>query len=107
MDELEGVTPSTNIRRYKSLFRYSSIKGLKRARQDSKKFLKGIYDPNSVTKALKFSKWLLERKIITIECVIDEVRETPPLIFEIHEEGGDKEKVMGTMLAQTNQLILR
>jgi hypothetical protein len=43
------------------------MKDLQRARQDSKKSKRRISDPNSIKKALKFSKRLLAKKGIIVE----------------------------------------
>lgn len=44
------------------------MKKLQRARYDSKNLRRRIIDPNSITKALKFSKRFLEKIGIAIRC---------------------------------------
>jgi hypothetical protein len=57
-----------------------------------KKLKRGIIDSNSITKALKFSKRLLEKKGIVIKLDSEEGQKMIPPITENGSEDGSKEK---------------
>jgi hypothetical protein len=96
MHELEEKTPSTSIKKRscKSKIWYSSLKKLQKTRQDSKKLRRGNTHPNSITKAPKLSRRLLEWTGIVIGRNISEGQEMTPPITEIGLQKGDMEKDM-------------
>jgi hypothetical protein len=60
MHKGDGITPSTNTRkkRFKSSFRYSTMKELKKAREYKRAMKKSSDEPSSVTKTLRVVKKL-------------------------------------------------
>jgi hypothetical protein len=75
----EEVAPSTSIRkkRYKSSFRYSTMKELQNASEYKRSSKKDSSDPNNVKKTLKFLKRLLKMSETIMECNEQEGLRTP------------------------------
>jgi hypothetical protein len=80
------------MRRYKSLFRYWTLKQLENAKQYKKSSKQYSFDTSNVTKTLKFPKRLLRMSEIIMECDEQEGLQTPPAFNEFEVLGRAQQK---------------
>jgi hypothetical protein len=86
------------------------MKDLQRGRQDLKNLKRGINDPGSLKKVLKFSKRLLAKKGIVVASGTEEGQEMTPPISETRLEDSGKENILKdkhVLEESTNSQVLK